>query len=70
VISEILEIEGDPASVDQDCLWFVIVVQVGVEWSHDFNSFLAVLDLVDLDLLAMVEVALQGDWLPSPLSVE
>lgn len=70
VISEVLEVEGHPASVDQDGLWFFVVIQVGVEWSHDLNSLLAIVDLVDLDLFAMVEIALESDWLPSPLSFE
>lgn len=70
VISEVLEILRHPASADQDGLRFLVVVEVSVEWSHDLDTLLSVVDFIDLDFLAVVEVSLEGDRLPSPFLLE
>jgi hypothetical protein len=42
VILEILQILRDPATVNEDATLLTELIQMGVEWSNDLNTFLAI----------------------------
>ena len=60
VKSLILEILRNPASVDEDSLFFTSTIKMGVERSDDVNTFLSILVLGNLDLARVIKDAL--DW--------
>lgn len=61
--AEVLEIEGHPAAVYQDATLLTLLVQVGVEWGNDIDTFLTVSELLNLGLLGVIEDASQLDLL-------
>lgn len=56
--SLILEILRNPASVDEDSLFFTSTIKMGVERSDDVNTFLSILVLGNLDLARVIKDAL------------
>lgn len=70
VVLEVLEVEGNPSTVDEDAAFFSILVQVGVEGSNDLDAFLAVSDLLNLNFLRVVEDASDLDLLEGEIILE
>ena len=56
--SLILEILRNPASVDEDSLFFTSTIKMGVEGSDDIDTFLSILVLGNLDLARVIKDAL------------
>jgi hypothetical protein len=53
----ISEIFRNPSSVNKNALFFTLFIQVSVEWSYNFNTFLSVFHLLNLDLLIVIKDA-------------
>ncbi len=70
VLSKILEIKGHPSAVDKDAASLTLIIQVGIEWSNNLNTLLAVLHLLNLNLLGVVEHASHLDLLEREIALE
>ena len=57
VVLKIFEILRDPAAIDKNANFFSLFIQVSVERSYDFDSLLSVMELLNLNLFAVVENA-------------
>ena len=68
--SHILQIVGDPASVNHDTGWFAICIQVRVEGSYYLNTFFTTVHLLNLDLGSMVKNTLYCHWFHGPFLLE
>lgn len=68
--THILQIVGDPASVDHDAGWLAICIQVRIERSDDLDTFFAAVHLVNLDLGSMVKNTLYCHWFHGPFLLE
>eukprot|EP00353_Schmidingerella_taraikaensis_P011499 CAMPEP_0185570410 /NCGR_PEP_ID=MMETSP0434-20130131/2734_1 /TAXON_ID=626734 ORGANISM="Favella taraikaensis, Strain Fe Narragansett Bay" /NCGR_SAMPLE_ID=MMETSP0434 /ASSEMBLY_ACC=CAM_ASM_000379 /LENGTH=185 /DNA_ID=CAMNT_0028185525 /DNA_START=197 /DNA_END=754 /DNA_ORIENTATION=- len=66
----VLQIVGDPAAVHEDSLLLAASIEVSVEGSDDVDAFLAVADLLDLDLAGVVEDATHLDGLHGPIGLK
>ena len=58
ILSEVLEIPGHPATIDQDTLDFASLIKVSVEWSDNLDTSFSILWLLDLHLILKIHVAL------------
>jgi len=66
----ILQIVGNPSSVDEDAGGLAVLIQVGVEGSDDLDALFTAEDLINLDFLGMVENAFDCNWFHVPLLLE
>lgn len=57
MVLKIFEILRDPAAIDKNANFFSLFIQVSVERSYDFDSLLSVMELLNLNLFAVVENA-------------
>lgn len=67
VLSEVLKIPWDPASVDENTAGLAVLVKVSVHGSNSFDAALVVLELLDHDLVLDVEHTLDLNRLERPL---
>lgn len=66
VIAEVLDILREPSPVHEDTAWPIVLVEMRVERSDDLNSLFLVLFFFNHNLLADVQIALQGYGLHVP----
>ena len=70
MVLHILQIEGDPAAVDQDATLLTLFIEVGVERSDDVDALFAVVQLLNLNLFVVVEDASDLDFLEGEVALE
>ena len=70
VILEILEIMGNPATVDEDATLLTLLIQVSEERSNDFNTLFIVVHLLNLNLLGVIEDSSDLDLLEGVIALE
>jgi hypothetical protein len=68
MVLEILEVPGNPSSVDQDSALIALLIQMSVERCNNFNSFLSIQELLNLDLSGVIENTFDSDLLKGVIS--
>lgn len=64
--AKVLQIMGNPSSINQNAASLAISIQVGVKWNDNADSFLALMHFFYLDFFTVVEHASDSNWLQWP----